>query len=207
MTSYKISKHSCHHYSDLPHKTNKIHRNNKNMSQPSSPTIRTAEAATIFISTLTAGGNLALSFLVVPRLLESPTPLMLRQWVNSYSITKVVFPALCSLSGLSYLFLSYHHHHSAVASKARAYLAAGLLCLSVMPYTGFLIVPTNKKILRKADEMKGMKAVEGMEVEEKGVGPLGEESAKWLVDHWGMLNLPRGIVTAVAGMLGLAATI
>lgn len=178
------------------------------MSQPSTPAIRTAEAATIFLSTLTAGGNLALSFLVVPRLLESPTPLMLRQWVNSYNITKVVFPALGSLSGLSYLFLSYHHHHhSAVASKARAYLAAGLLCLSVMPYTGFLIVPTNKKILRKADEMKGMKAVEGVEVEEKGVGPLGEDSAKWLVDHWGMLNLPRGIVTAVAGMLGLAATI
>lgn len=207
MTSHKINKHSCHRFSNLTYKTNKTRHNNNTMSQPSSPAIRTAEAATIFISTLTAGGNLALSFLVVPRLLESPTPLMLRQWVNSYNVTKVVFPALGSLSGLSYLFLSYHHHQSAVASKAKAYLAAGLLCLSVMPYTGFLIVPTNKKILRKAEEMRGMKAVEGVEVEEKGVGPLGEESAKWLVDHWGMLNLPRGIVTAVAGMLGLAATI
>lgn len=178
------------------------------MSQPSSPAIRTAEAATIFLSTLTAGGNLALSFLVVPRLLESPTPLMLRQWVNSYNITKVVFPALGSLSGLSYLFLSYHHHrHSAAAARANAYFAAGCLCLSVMPYTGFFIVPTNKKILRKAEEMRGLKAVEGVEVEEKGVGPLGEESAKWLVDHWGMLNLPRGVVTAVAGLLGLAATV
>ncbi|KAK7713273.1 hypothetical protein SLS64_004522 [Diaporthe eres] len=177
------------------------------MSQPSSPTIRTVEAASIFLSTLTAGGNLALSILVVPRLLESPTPLMLRQWVNSYNVTKVIFPALGSLSGFSYLFLSYHHRHSGAATRANAYFAAGLLCLSVMPYTGVFIVPTNKKIMRKAEEMKGLKAVEGVEVEEKGVGPLGEESSKWLVDHWGMLNLPRGVVTAVAGMLGLAATV
>lgn len=177
------------------------------MSQPSSPAIRTAEAVSIFLSTLTAGGNLALSILVVPRLLESPTPLMLRQWVNSYNRTKIIFPALGSLSGLSYLFLSYHHHQSAVATKARAYLAAGLLCLSVMPYTAAFIVPTNKKILRKAEEMGGLKAVEGVEVEQEGVGPLGEESSKWLVDHWGMLNLPRGIVTAVAGVLGLAAIV
>lgn len=176
------------------------------MSQPSSTVIRTTEAATIFLSTLTAGGNLALSVLVVPRLLESPTPLMLRQWVNSYNLTKVIFPALGGLSGLSYLFLSYHHHQSALATKARAYLGAGLLCLSVMPYTAAFIVPTNKKIMRKAEEMRGMKAVEGVEVQEKGVGPRGEESAKWLVDHWGMLNLPRGIVTAVAGIIGLAVT-
>lgn len=178
------------------------------MPQSSSPAIRTAEAASIFLSTLTAGGNLALSILVVPRLLESPTPLMLRQWVNSYNLTRVIFPALGSLSGLSYLFLSYHHHHSsAAAAKARAYLGAGLLCLSVMPYTWAFIIPTNRKILRKAEEMGPLKAVEGVEVEEQGVGPRGEESAKWLVDHWGMLNLPRGIVPAVAGILGLAATV
>lgn len=172
------------------------------MSQTSSPAIRATEAASIFLSTLTAGSNLALSILVVPRLLESPTPLMLRQWVNSYRLTRVLFPSLASVTGLSYLFLSYHHHRSAAATKARAYLGAGLLCLSIMPYTAAFVLPTNWKILRKAEEMKGLKAVEGVEVEEQG-----EESAKWLVDHWGMLNLPRGIVTAIAGILGVAATV
>lgn len=178
------------------------------MSQPSSA-IRTTQAASVFLSTLGAGGNLALSILVVPRLLESPTPLMLRQWVNSYNLTKVLFPTLGSLPGLAYLFLSWHHHHylSAATAKSRTFLAAGLLCLGVLPYTRVFIVPTNRKILRKAEEMKGMKAVEGVEVEEEGVGPLGEESAKWLVDHWGMLNLGRGVAWAVAGMLGLAATV
>lgn len=172
------------------------------MSQTSSPAIRATEAASIFLSTLTAGSNLALSILVVPRLLESPTPLMLRQWVNSYRLTRVLFPSLASVTGLSYLFLSYHHHRSAAATKARAYLGAGLLCLSIMPYTAAFVLPTNWKILRKAEEMKDLKAVEGVEVEEQG-----EESAKWLVDHWGMLNLPRGIVTAIAGILGVAATV
>lgn len=171
-----------------------------NMSQPSSsssPAIRATEAASIFLSTITAGSNLALSILVVPRLLESPTPLMLRQWVNSYRLTRVIYPSLASVAGLSYLFLSYHHHRSAAATKAKAYLGAGLLCLSIMPYTAAFVLPTNWKILRKAEEMK---AVEFVEVEEQG-----EESAKYLVDHWGMLNLPRGIVTAFAGILGLAA--
>ncbi|KAJ0122748.1 hypothetical protein J7T55_003264 [Diaporthe amygdali] len=176
------------------------------MSQPSSA-IRITEAATIFLSTITAAGNLSLSILVIPRLLESPTPLMLRQWVNSYSLNKVLFPSLGSLSGLAYLFLSYHHHLSAATAKSRAYLGAGLFCFSAIPYTWAFVLPTNRKILRKAEEMKGLKAVEGVEVEEKGVGPRGEESAKWLIDHWGMVNLGRGIVWAVAGMLGLAATV
>lgn len=171
------------------------------MSQPSSPAIRTAEAASIFLSTLTAGSNLALSILVVPRLLESPTPLMLRQWVNSYRRTRIIYPSMASVTGLSYLFLSYHHHRSA-ATKAKAYLGAGLLCLSIIPYTAAFVLPTNWKILGKAKEMRDVKAVEGVEVEEQG-----EQSAKWLVDHWGMLNLPRGIVTAFAGILGLAALV
>lgn len=171
------------------------------MSQPPSPpAIRATEAAAIFLSTLTAGSNLALSILVVPRLLESPTPLMLRQWVNSYRRTRIIYPSLASVTGLSYLFLSYHHHRSAAAAiKAKAYLGAGLLCLSIIPYTAAFVLPTNWKILRKANEMRDVKAVEGVEFEEQG-----EESAKWLVDHWGMLNLPRGIVTAFAGILGLA---
>lgn len=175
------------------------------MSQPSSsssPAIRATEAAAIFLSTLTAGSNLALSILVVPRLLESPTPLMLRQWVNSYRLTRIIYPSLASVTGLSYLFLSYHHHRSAAATKAKAYLGAGLLCLSIIPYTAAFVLPTNWKILGKAKEMRDMKAVEGVEVEEQG-----EQSAKWLVDHWGMLNLPRGIVTAFAGILGLAAMV
>jgi hypothetical protein len=175
-----------------------------NMSHPSSssPAIRAAEAASIFLSTLTAGSNLALSILVIPRLLESPTPLMLRQWVNSYRLTRVLYPSLASITGLSYLFLSYHHHRSAAAAKAKAFLAAGLLCLSIMPYTVAFVLPTNGKILRKAEEMRGTRAVEGVEVEEQG-----EQGAKWLVDHWGMLNLPRGVVTAFAGILGLAAIV
>ncbi|KAI3399767.1 hypothetical protein diail_5563 [Diaporthe ilicicola] len=180
------------------------------MSQPS-PAIRTTQAVSIFLSTLAGGGNLALSILVVPRLLESPTPLMLRQWVNSYRLTRVLFPTLGNIPGLTYLFLSYHHHRDSLSAgapaKARAYLAASLLCFSVVPYTLALLIPINRKILRKAEEMKGMKAVEGAEVQEEGVGPLGEESAKWLVDHWGMLNLGRGIAWSVAGMLGLAATV
>ena len=42
--------------------------------------IRAAQAAAIFLSAFSAGTNLSLSYFVVPRLLESPTPLMLQQW-------------------------------------------------------------------------------------------------------------------------------
>ena len=160
-----------------------------------SATVRAAQTASILVSTLAGGANLALSFFVIPRLLESPTPLMLRQWANSFNVTKKVFPVLGHLAGLNFFYLAYK-------TKSRLFLTAGLLCASNAPYTLAVLMPTNRKLFAKVDEMRSMGATD--EVVEIGAR---EETAKYLVDHWGILNLPRGLLLAAAGAVGLYASL
>lgn len=182
------------------------------MSTQPPPSIRLTQAATILISTLTSGSSLALSTLLTPRLLESPTPLMLHQWSNSHKVTGRIFPVLGTLSTVLYLSLAHQFRSFSTGTKGRLYLAAGLLCFSVTPYTWAFMIPLNKRILRKAEEMRGLEGmgaveVERMDLEEEGVGPRGEEGAKWLVDQWGVWNLGRAVAWGLAGVLGLAATV
>lgn len=168
--------------------------------------VRTAQATTIFLSAFTCGANLADSFLLIPRILESPTPLMVRQWLRAYSNTKLFFPAVLEPTAVVFYLLAWHFRRGSVsllAAPSRLYLAAGLLCQAIGPYTWFVVFPTNRKIMRKVEETSEVALFE--EVVE--AGERREESAKWLVDHWGMLNLPRGIMMGVASILGLVATL
>ncbi|ROV94325.1 hypothetical protein VMCG_08677 [Cytospora schulzeri] len=178
--------------------------------------IRLIQATSILIPTLTSGSSLALSTLLTPRLLESPTPLMLHQWANNHRVTSRIFPVLSTLSTALYLTLALcHSRYYSTAANAKGwklYLAAGLLCFSATPYTWAFMIPLNRRILRKAEGMRGLEGlgaaeVEAMDLEEEGVGPRGEEGAKWLVDQWGLWNLGRVVVWGVAGVLGLAATV
>lgn len=160
--------------------------------------VRAAQALAIFLSTGGSGLSLGLSTLVVPRLLESPTPLMLRQWARVLMAGKHTFPALGAAAAAPYWYLAYRFWGAGGTRVGQLYLLAGALCVGIVPYTLVVVMPTNRKLLRKVDETKWL--AEADEVVETGAR---EESAKYLVDHWGMLHLGRVAMGAVAGMIGL----
>lgn len=174
-------------------------------SPTATPWVRLAQATTILLPAITCGVNMADSFLLIPTILQSPTPLMLRQWAGVYARTRVFFPAVLEpVAVVSYL-LSWHLRGGATSRSAKLYLAVGMLCQAIGAYTWVVVFPTNKRIIRKVEETRGAALTE--ETEEVGVSVRREESAKWLVDHWGVLNLPRGIMMGVASVLGLVATL
>ena len=78
------------------------------------------------------------------------------------------------------------------------YLVAGLLAVGIVPYTVVFMQSTNRKLIERNEEM-GALGAEDTVVE---VG-LGNESAHALVDWWGVLNLGRGAMLSVAGILGV----
>lgn len=180
------------------------------MSSVNPPSIRAAQATTVLLPTFTCGVNFAASFFLVPRLLESPTPLMVRQWLRFYNTASIFYPAMLQPAAAVLFFLSWHFRGmttfgggGSIFTRSRLYLCAGLLCLGPGPYTWFVIGPTNKKIMRKIEETKDMSLTEEVVETER----QREDNAKWLVDHWGMLNLPRGIMMGLAGILGLVAAV
>jgi len=171
--------------------------------------IRLAQTVGLSLTLVQAGATLGISAFTVPRLLESPTPLMIRQWANTFTIGKAVAPPLAILSSLSYFYLSYAHssYSSSSASainlalqgnKALAYAVVGGLSVGIVPYTLLLMTPTNNKLLKKADEMRGLEK-EDTVVE---IGLAGE-NAHQLVDWWGVLNFGRGVMLSVAGVMGV----
>lgn len=168
------------------------------MSSPKSSLVRTAQATSVFLSIFACGAYFATSFLLVPRLLESPTPLMVRQWLKTYNFAKILYPIVLHPAAAAFYFLSWSYRgaNTGFLSRSKLYLTAGLLCQGVGPYTWAVIVPTNRKIIRKAEETRDMAPIQEI-----------DEAAKWLVDHWGMLSLPRGIMMGMSGLLGLLATV
>lgn len=101
----------------------------------------------------------------------------------------------------------------------RVYLTAGLLALGIVPYTRLLMWDTNLELMKKGREMNGSawgatanSASKGkgkeIEHEEREIAVVTEEQekgAKYLVDHWGLLNLGRAALVGAAAVLGLGA--
>ncbi|KAK8138637.1 hypothetical protein PG984_002017 [Apiospora sp. TS-2023a] len=163
-------------------------------------------ATNAVVLTTTAGLNLGLSFFVIPRLLESPTPLMLRQWGRMFAATSRFFPPAMMVPGLAHAALAYYTVTNTRGPQKGAVCnaVAALVALSVMPWTLGLLAPINEKLLRKVDEAQSLGATE---VEDREVGVAEEETAHALVDRWALLNLYRGAAVLVSGCLGLYAAV
>jgi hypothetical protein len=165
--------------------------------------IRLAQTLGITTSLIFGGVIASLSIFVLPRILESPTPLLVKQWSRMYEAGKAAGRPAGVIAALSFFYLSYHHHTSSTSAfvnntNAWGYLTAGLLSIGIVPYTILVIMPTNNKLMKKADETKSLE--EEDQVVEVG---LREETAHQLADYWGVLNLGRGAMLTASGVLAL----
>lgn len=164
------------------------------------PHIRLTQATSIALLTTASGLNLGLSFFVVPRLLESPTALMLRQWGSMFRVSSKTLPPALILPVFLNAYLACR-----LPGKARIYSFATALAFSILPYTYALLVPINRKLLKKVEEVKTMGAGVG-DVLGNEMGTR-EDSGHALIDNWGLYNLYRGGAAFVAGCLGLYAAL
>ena len=142
---------------------------------------------------------MSISYLTVPSFLLAPSPVLARQWQVSFDRGKIINPGIALVSVFSYAFLSYRLYRTLNHPKAEMYAISAIATLGIWPYTIFGMMPTNKKLLQKNEELKGLS------VEEKAaeVGLAKGESTKELVDRWGMLNFGRGMLPLVGAVLGL----
>ena len=150
-----------------------------------------------------AGSILGISFLAIPTWLIAPSPVLVRQWQVSFDRGKIINPAIDLVSVVAYSYLAYSLYGTLNHPKAEMYGLSAVATLGIFPYTIFGMMSTNRKLLKKHDEMKGL------DVGEKAteVGLARGESVKELVDKWGMLNVGRGLFPLVGAVLGLWSTL
>merc|ERR1711939_833831 len=150
--------------------------------------------------------TLSTSLTTVPRLLESPPTLLLQQWGHMYDRGRKTGPPIALLSSTTFFYLAYKAHVSPLSSfplsssstsSTTPYILAGLLSISIIPYTFAILMPTNKQLLGKV-EVSGEDEVEMREA---------ERSAHQLVDWRGVLNLGRGGLLVGSGVVGVWASL
>ncbi|OBT65091.1 hypothetical protein VE03_05229 [Pseudogymnoascus sp. 23342-1-I1] len=133
-----------------------------------------------------AGASASFSIYTVPRLLESPTPLLLKQFKHMFAAGHDTIPAGTIVAATSLLYLAYDSR--AAGSPAwRGYATAAVLALGIVPYTLAVMMGTNKVLLDRAEE-------EEEKVEAQAA------SVKQLLDQWATMNLGRSVLLASAAV-------
>ncbi|TVY18495.1 Anthrone oxygenase [Lachnellula arida] len=112
---------------------------------------RIAQTVGLTTTGLLAGISLSFTLVSVPRLLESPAPLLLKQWTNLYNEGKVTVPPLTIVASTMWAHLAYGASKAGTGSleggKYWGYVAAGVLSASFIPYTVLVMKGTNAKLL------------------------------------------------------------
>lgn len=159
-----------------------------------------AAAATATVLAIGSGSvNAALTFLLIPRLLELPEPLNVRGWSGMFNVTKWWVAGPMVLSGLGFCGVAGGLRHHA-RTAALLYSAAGALCLSVVPFTRLVVLPTIHQLYRKVEAVKDWQPDRETEDDEG-------QSSHALIKRWGTFNLGRAIPVLSAGLIGLYALV
>jgi hypothetical protein len=133
-----------------------------------------------------AGTSASFSLYAIPRILESPTPILLKQFKHMYAAGHDSLPAGTVVAATSLLYLAYDSR-AAGTTAWRGYVTAAVLALGIVPYTLAVMMGTNNVLLGKAEE-------EEEKVEAQAA------SVKQLVDRWAMMNLGRSLLLASAAV-------
>ncbi|OTA87214.1 hypothetical protein M434DRAFT_143752 [Hypoxylon sp. CO27-5] len=151
---------------------------------PVPSTLRAVQATSIALLTTTAGLSASTSIFVVPRLMELQPRTLTSQFVRAIQSAHRLLVVPLVLPGFLNAYLAYR-----LPAKARLYALAAVLTFSNLPWTRAVMMPLNRKM------------------ERLNADPDGSENAHEVADKWATRNLYRGVVTFVAGCIGLYAAL
>ncbi|KAF2125645.1 hypothetical protein P153DRAFT_298963 [Dothidotthia symphoricarpi CBS 119687] len=160
-----------------------------------------AQTVGITASTYLLGATATLSFIAIPTVMLAPAPLAAKQWRSVYDRGILVGPPLSILSTLAIGYLAYNRDRSSTPFKLNVTAAAFLA--SFVPFTFFFIVPTNEALFAKEEQLASASLTD-KNVEE---GVAEAETTHALIDKWGVVNLGRAALVAVASVCTVLAAL
>ena len=186
--------------------------------------VKLLQTTAITLAGFVGGQTATVSFLTIPALLKARSAsLLARQWRAFFNRGLIIGPGCIMPSSVIFFWLAWREPTWRTLS-AKLFTTAGALLLSTVPYTTFLVNPTNKELKKRSDEANAATMdMEKSTVEEswegEGIGAWfkreygskrttqDQQSTHQLVDSWAWLNLGRGIGCVVAGVAGCWAVV
>ncbi|POS86424.1 hypothetical protein EPUL_003497 [Erysiphe pulchra] len=130
-----------------------------------------------------------ISRFVIPAIRQSPTPLLLSQWKDTYILGSRTAPYMALVNATAMAYVSYHFRSS---SEGKLWALASVLAISIIPYTVVVVFPTNK-FLEEWHEKEGL-GIYRKDVDEK-------------ISEWTYKQSTRSCLTLTGGLLALFAVI
>ncbi|KAJ4545793.1 hypothetical protein HRR78_006069 [Exophiala dermatitidis] len=196
---------------------------------PSKTHITVAGTLGITLSAIFVGANLGISDISIPTLLlppppsplpapanadnaASPTaissekpatksPQLARQWQHIYDIGKKAGPAAALFASTSFLY-AFRNLPEAATRQRRLFLAAAVLCLSIVPFTFGAMKRTNDELGRRA--RAALQGDEDVANSDAAQGTIESYQTHDLLNWWATLNTLRASLHI--GAIGSAIT-
>lgn len=158
--------------------------------------------------TLGIAGNIyALSVVSVPALSKSqkqdsvPAGYLARQWKYIFEDGKVQNPGVAAIASASFAYLAWSVRSGTALSlivpknSVRVYSISALLAIGVVPFTMLFMLPTNNRLIAKAEQAAGV----------KGAVAADDKEVIELLRKWSVLSGIRSLVPLLGGVISLAA--
>ena len=133
-----------------------------------------------------------LSLMIIPLFLDTNTQPahLLTQWVRLYHYGHLVLP---SMAIATFLIHAYTVAGKRASGKPWiAYAAAGVVTVSIIPFTLIVMAPTNETLLRLEKEIRADAAVATL------------DQVRELVMRWGRMHFVRSLFPLVGAVLGFS---
>jgi len=130
-----------------------------------------------------------------------PAGHLVRQWKYIFDDGKVQNPSLAAIAGASFAYLAWSVRSGTALSlivpknSFQIYSAAAFLTFGMIPYTMIFMLPTNNKLMAKAEQVAGA----------KGAVAADDKEIIELLRKWSFLSGIRSLVPLLGGVVSVAA--
>jgi Domain of unknown function (DUF1772) len=133
---------------------------------------------------------MSLSLMAVPVLLDTTTqaPQLFHQWARMYHYGHQVLPTMAVGTFLLYNYVAVKKRRA--RKSWGVFVLAGVMTLSMLPFTWIFMVPTNNELFRLEGVSKAEPLVRGI------------VEAKELVVKWSWLHLTRSLLPLAGAVMG-----
>ncbi|CAI6332008.1 unnamed protein product [Periconia digitata] len=156
-------------------------------------------AATVVVGSFLSGCMASLSLMAVPVLLDTATssPQLLWQWTRMYHYGHQVLPGMSISTFLLYSYVCIRRRRAPSPKPWRLFALAGLVTVSMIPFTLLIMKPTNDELFRLEAATRAMRLGNIPEI-----NVISLQDTKDMVVKWALMHLTRASFPLFGAVMG-----
>jgi hypothetical protein len=146
---------------------------------------------------------MSLAVMAIPVFLDTATgsPQLFHQWARMYHYGHQVLPGMAIGTFLLYTYAGFRKRRAGKINLWRVLMLAGLVTVSIIPFTLLIMKPTNDELFRLESVTRVPQTGENT-----GVGVMDIKEARGLVVNWALMHFTRSTFPLIGAIIGTIGT-